>query len=89
MSGVMERLVDKKNALVEKVERLQAENAKLRDALKRLLDFARRRLPTGNIPPQGEAAMRLLAELGGSEYVALIPQLDAYRADFPKETDHG
>lgn len=36
-----------------------------------LLGFARRRLPTGDLPPQGARAIQLLAALGNKEYVDL------------------
>ena len=67
----MERLVEEKNALAEKVERLQAENAKLRkhaEAMHKVLSW---------LDSTGGKGLR--------EHEVMKAVLDPYRADFPKD----
>ena len=45
------------------IHRIQENADRLETALRDLLDFARRRIATGDIPPAGQRAIDLLAEL--------------------------
>lgn len=44
------------------------------ELLRDLLDFARRRLPTGGLPPQGARAIKFFAKKGDNEYLALYEE---------------
>lgn len=56
-------------ALDDEEYRVHAANAypRLVEALDELLGFCRRRMPTGNVPPQGQKAIDLLRDLGEAE----------------------